>query len=51
MPGLLGTHQEKEIVLKPDTRMRIFSGAANLSLAQVLIFLASVIYMDVQPNA
>ncbi|XP_073099512.1 ribose-phosphate pyrophosphokinase 1 [Elaeis guineensis] len=34
MPGLLGTHQEKEIVLKPDTRMRIFSGAANLSLAQ-----------------
>ncbi|XP_008777245.1 ribose-phosphate pyrophosphokinase 1-like [Phoenix dactylifera] len=34
VPGLSVTHQEKEIVQKPDTRMRIFSGTANLPLAQ-----------------
>lgn len=51
VPGLSGTRQEMEIVQKPDTRIRIFSGTANLSLAQVLTFLASVIYMDAQPNA
>lgn len=34
LPGLLDTHQQPQMVRKPNTKMRIFSGTANPSLAE-----------------
>lgn len=46
IPMLLDMHKEQGLPQKSDTKLRVFSGTANLALAQVLTSAILDIYIE-----